>query len=345
MYRKPSRDSSPSLSEVRKLASDDLIRASEAAKAAQAKSFMSRVNYFVQSHTALMALIIALVLYAITIVINPKGFNTVAIGNILLLTILLSIASAGQTIVLIGGGMDFSVGAVMSATAILTTYTMRGEMLIGAFVGLLNGVCTVKIGLPAMIVTMAISNIVTRMQYVLTQGVMAGSASRTFTQTVIYKIGGVIPSIIMYAAIIWPLTFFLLKKSRFGKQVYLVGANDVAAGLNGVRVNRIRILTYVISGMLSAFAGMLGAAYMSTCRSQIFDGYAYDSLIAVIIGGTTFAGGVGSYEGSIAGSLVMILLSNLLTTMQMTQPMRNLTQGIVMILLLMLYNRGKSVRQ
>lgn len=338
------------------MASDDLIRASEAAKAAQAKSFMSRVNYFVQSHTALMALIIALVLYAITIVINPKGFNTVAIGNILLLTILLSIASAGQTIVLIGGGMDFSVGAVMSATAILTTYTMRGEsghflsvfaiaMLIGAFVGLLNGVCTVKIGLPAMIVTMAISNIVTRMQYVLTQGVMAGSASRTFTQTVIYKIGGVIPSIIMYAAIIWPLTFFLLKKSRFGKQVYLVGANDVAAGLNGVRVNRIRILTYVISGMLSAFAGMLGAAYMSTCRSQIFDGYAYDSLIAVIIGGTTFAGGVGSYEGSIAGSLVMILLSNLLTTMQMTQPMRNLTQGIVMILLLMLYNRGKSVRQ
>jgi len=338
------------------MASKDLIRTSEAAKAAEAKGFLSRVNYFVQSHTALMALIIAIVLYAVTIIINPKGFNTVAVGNILLLTILLSIASAGQTIVLIGGGMDFSVGAVMSATAILTTYTMKGEsghflpvfviaMCIGAAVGLLNGICTVKIGLPAMIVTMAISNIVTRMQYVLTQGVMAGSASKTFTQTVIYRIGGIIPAIIMYAAIVWPLVFFLLKKSRFGKQVYLIGNNDVAARLNGIRVNKVRIMTYVISGILSAFAGMLGAAYMSTCRCQIFDGYAYNSLIAVIIGGTTFAGGVGSYEGSIAGSLVMILLSNLLTTMQMSDPMRNLTQGIIMILLLMLYNRGKAVRQ
>ena len=338
------------------MASKDLIRTSEAAKAAEARGFMSRVNYFIQGHTALMALIIAIVLYAVTIIINPKGFNTVAVGNILLLTILLSIASAGQTIVLISGGMDFSVGAVMSATAILTTYTMKGEtghfltvfviaMLIGAAVGLLNGICTVKIGLPAMIVTMAISNIVTRMQYVLTQGTMAGSASKVFTQTVIYRIGGVIPAIVMYAAIVWPLVFFLLKKSRFGKQVYLIGNNDGAARLNGIRVNRVRIMTYIISGMLSAFAGMLGAAYMSTCRCQIFDGYAYNSLIAVIIGGTTFAGGVGSYEGSIAGSLVMILLSNLLTTMQMSDPMRNLTQGIIMILLLMLYNRGKAVRQ
>jgi len=97
--------------------------------------------------------------------------------------------------------------------------------------------------------------------------------------------------------------------------------------------------------MLAAFAGMLGAAYMSTARCQIFDDYAYDSLIAVIIGGTAFSGGIGSYEGSIAGSLVMILLSNLLTTLQLTQPIRNVTQGVIMILLLMLYNRSKSVRQ
>ena len=315
-----------------------------------------RINLYVQSNPALMGIVISVILLLATFIINPKGMNIVAVGNILLLTILLSIASAGQTIVLIGGGMDFGVGAVMSATAILTTYTMKGEtghflqvlvvaLIIGAAVGFLNGFCAVKIGLPAMIVTMAIANIVTRMQYVLTQGVLAGSASKLFTQTVIYRIGGVIPSIILYAAIIWPLTFFLLNRSRFGKQLFMVGNNPIAARLSGVRVNRIKILSYIISGMLSAFAGMLGAAYMSTCRCQIFDDYAYDSLIAVIIGGTAFSGGIGSYQGSIAGSLVMILLSNLLTTLQLTQPMRNLTQGVIMILLLMLYNRSKSVRQ
>lgn len=320
------------------------------------RDLTSRINLFVQSNPALMSVVIAVILLVTTFIINPAGFNVVAIGNILLLTILLSIASAGQTIVLIGGGMDFAVGAVMSSTAILTTYTMKGEsghfmqvlaiaMLIGASVGFLNGFCAVKIGLPAMIVTMAIANIVTRMQYVLTQGVLSGSVSAAFTQTVIYKIGGVVPSIVMYAAIIWPLTFFLLNRSRFGKQLYLVGNNPVAARLSGVKVNKVKILSYVFSGMLAAFAGMLGAAYMCTARCQIFDDYAYDSLIAVIIGGTAFSGGIGSYEGSIAGSLVMILLSNLLTTLQLTQPVRNVTQGIIMILLLMLYNRSKSVRQ
>ena len=322
----------------------------------ESRDFTGRLNLFVQTNPALMSVVIAAILLIATFIINPAGFNLVAVGNILLLTILLSITSAGQTIVLIGGGMDFGVGAVMSATAILTTYTMNGEnghflqvlsiaLAIGAAVGFLNGFCSVKIGLPALIVTMAIANIVTRMQYVLTQGVLSGSASKAFADSVLYKIGGVIPSIALYAAIIWPLTFFILNRSRFGKQLYLVGNNPVAARLSGIKVNQIKIISYVMSGMLAAFAGMLGAAYMSTARCQIFDDYAYDSLIAVIIGGTAFSGGIGSYEGSIAGSLVMILLSNLLTTLQLTQPIRNVTQGIIMILLLMLYNRSKSVRQ
>jgi len=123
------------------------------------------------------------------------------------------------------------------------------------------------------------------------------------------------------------------------------GTELVAAQLSGVKVTKVKIISYVMSGMLAAFAGMLGAAYMTTARCQIFDDYAYDSLIAVIIGGTAFSGGIGSYQGSIAGSLVMILLSNLLTTLQLTQPVQNVTQGVIMILLLMLYNRSKSVRQ
>ncbi len=320
------------------------------------KDAVANINHFVQTHTALMAVIIAAVLYAVTIIINPKGFNTVAIGNIILLTVILSIPAAGQTMVLISGGMDFSVGAVMSATAVLTTYTMQGEnghflkvlvlaLAIGAVVGFLNGICCVKIGLPAMIVTMAISNIVTRLQYIFTQGVLSGTASSLFSATVKFKIFGVIPHVVVYAMIIWPIVFYILKRSRFGKQLYMVGNNASAARLNGVRVTKVQVLSYVFSGVLAAFAGMLGAAYMSTATCQIFDDYAYQSLIAVIIGGTTFAGGTGTYEGSIAGSLVMILLSNLLTSLNPTQPVRNILNAAILILLLVLYNRGKSVRQ
>lgn len=328
------------------------------ALSAQQLSAGQRVKMFIQKSPARMAFIIAGLLYLATIIKTPSSFNASAIGSIIMLTLLLSIASAGQTIVLIGGGMDFGVGAVMSSAAILTTTIMNGEdghflqllvtaLATGALVGLLNGVCSVKIGLPPMIVTLAISNVVTRMQYVLTQGSPMGYASPTFIKTVTARLFGLqfLPSIVLYAVVLIPLVFYLLNRSRFGKQVYLVGNNPTAARLSGVSVARVQILTYVFSGLFAAFAGMLGAAYMNAARCQIFDEYAYNSLIAVIIGGTTLSGGVGSYTGSIAGSLVMVVLSNALTTMGFSQPLRNIFMGLIMVLLLILYNREKNVRQ
>lgn len=321
-------------------------------------TFGQRVNMFIKGSPARMAFIIAIVIYLATIIINPSAFNPSAIGSIIMLTLLLSFASAGQTIVLIGGGMDFGVGAVMSSAAILTTTIMNAQdghfvqllitaLAMGALVGLLNGICTVKIGLPPMIVTMAIANVVTRMQYVLTEGSPMGYASPTFIKTVTARLFGVqfLPTIILYGIVIIPLVYFLLNRSRFGKQVYLVGNNPVAAKLNGVNVAKVQVLTYVFSGLFAAFAGMLGAAYMNAARCQIFDDYAYQSLIAVIIGGTLLSGGVGSYTGSIAGSLVMVVLSNMLTVIGLTQPQRNLFMGVILILLLILYNREKNVRQ
>ena len=324
----------------------------------QQLSFGQRAKMFIQKSPARMAFIIAVVLYIATIAVSPSSLNASAIGSIIMLTLLLSFASAGQTIVLIGGGMDFGVGAVMSSAAILTTTIMNSQnghffqllvtaLAMGALVGMINGLCTVKIGLPPLIVTMAISNVVTRMQYVLTQGSPMGYASPNFIKSVTSRLFGLqfLPSIVLYALIIFPLVFFLLNRSRFGKQVYLVGNNPVAARLNGINVAKVQVLTYVFSGMFAAFAGMLGAAYMNAARCQIFDEYAYNSLIAVIIGGTLFSGGVGSYTGSIAGSLVLVVLSNLLTAIGFTQPQRNLAMGLIMIALLILYNREKNVRQ
>jgi len=127
----------------------------------------------------------------------------------------------------------------------------------------------------------------------------------------------------------------------------LVGNNPVAARLNGIGVNKVVISTYVISAIFSGFTGMLGAAYMQSAKCQMFDEYAYNSLIAVIVGGTALTGGVGTYTGTIAGALLMVVLNNTLTTpaLQLTPPMRNILLGSVMVLLLILYNRGKSVRQ
>lgn len=319
-------------------------------------SLLQRLRIFVQRSPARMALIISVLLYMFTVAMVPTALNMSAITSIIMLTLLLSFASAGQTLVLIGGGMDFTVGAVMSASAILTTAIMNGQdnnfmqafgavMLMSLMVGFLNGVCTTKIGLPPMIVTMAISNVISRLQYVLTQGSPLGYAGPSFIKTVTSKIFDVLPSLSLYALIIFPLMFYILNRSRLGKQVYLVGNNLTASRLSGIHVNKVVILTYVISALFSGFTGMLGAAYMQSAKCQMFDTYAYNSLIAVIVGGTALSGGVGSYTGSIAGSLLMVVLNNTLTALNLAQPARNILMGLVMVLLLIMYNRGKSVRQ
>jgi len=314
------------------------------------------MQVFIRSSPARMAVIISVFLFAVTVAINPRSLNMAAFGSILLLTLLLSLAAAGQTMVLIGGGLDFTVGAVMSSAAILTTYVMDSQngrfllvfslaMGMGALIGLVNGICSVKIDLPPMIVTMAIGNVVTRMSYVLTQGNPSGYPSPNFVGSVISRFWGFIPSLTLYALVLWPLIFFLLNRSRYGKQLYIMGNNPTAAQLTGVNVNRIRILMYVFSAMLAAFAGMLGAAYMNLARCQIFDEYAFSSLVAVIVGGTAFTGGIGSFTGTIAGALLMTVLSNGLTVLALSQPVRNIVQGIVMVLLLVIYNRARAVRQ
>lgn len=321
--------------------------------------FGEQFGLFIKSSPARATFIIAILVLLLTYALNP-GMNVLStFSSVLILTILLSIASAGQTIVLVGGGLDFSVGAVMSSTAILTTYVMNGQeghflevfalaMGIGLLVGALNGLVCTRINLPPMILTMAVSNVVTRLQYVFTSGRPGGYAAESFTNTIFYPIFGVIPAAVMYAIIIWSLVFYLLYRSTFGRQLFLVGANPNAARLNGINVNRVKFMSYVISGVLCAFAGMLGAAQQRTARCQIFDKYAFDSLIAVIVGGTAFTGGVGTYAGSIAGSLLMVSLNTILTMLPLTsqsQDLQNVVRGVVMILLLIIYNRQKAVRQ
>jgi ribose transport system permease protein len=321
-----------------------------------AMPFLQKLNAFARRYPARMAVIISILLYAITVIVVPTALNVSAITTIGMLTLLLSFAAAGQTIVLIGGGLDLSVGAVMSSAALLTAGIMNGQdgnfipafiavIAMGAAVGFINGFCTTKIGLPALIVTLVISNVVTRLQYVTTEGRPFGFPSPTFIQTVIGRFFGYIPSIVLYAIIIFPLVFYVLNRSRFGKQLYLVGNNSEAARLSGINVNKIKVLSYVFSGMFAAFAGMLGAGFRQIVECQMFDEYAFNSLVAVIIGGTTFAGGVGTYTGSIAGALLMVVLSNLLTTLGFSPPIRHIVFGAVLVLLLTMYNRKKPLRQ
>lgn len=305
-----------------------------------------------------MALIFSVLLFLTNVIIAPRSLNVNAFGSIFALTIMLTIASAGQTIVIIsgGGGIDLSVGAVMSLTSLMTVGVMRGQqgfffitllmsIGLGAAAGLVNGAGVALLRLPPMIVTMCVANVATRLQYVITEGKPSGTASYWFTRSMTYRLFGVLPSSVFYGIFIFAMVIFILNRSRYGMRLFLTGNNERAAYLTGVRTVRVKIMVYTIAGILSGLAGFLGAGYMNFVSGSTFDAFTMRSIIAVVIGGTLLTGGKGSYIGTLAGALLITVLTNCLAVFSMSQSTTDMVMGIVLICILAIYNRTAPVRQ
>lgn len=285
----------------------------------------SKIKTFTKNNQIGMALIISALLFLATIALNPKSLNPVAFGSILSLTSMLLIAAAGQTLVIISDGIDMSVGAV---------------------IGLCNGIGSVRAGLPPMVVTLYISNIVTRLQYVFTGGTPEYTSVPDWLRKLITtRLFGFFPTIVFFAVVFLVAVFFLLSRTRYGQQLTLTGNNNRAAFLTGIKTTKVKMLNYTIAGMLGGLAGFIGAGNSGFIKCGTYDSMTMDSIVAVVIGGTLLSGGKGSYVGTAAGALLLIILSNGLAVLQVTDSMKNLIMGVVLILLLTAYNRAKPVRQ
>lgn len=318
-----------------------------------------KLKYFAKNNQIGMALVISALLFIITIVLNPKSLNLIAVGSILSLTSMLLIASAGQTLVIISDGIDMSVGATMSMTALVTVSIMHGSdnvmlmfaaiaacIVIGGIIGFCNGIGSVKAGLPPMVVTLYISNIVSRLQYVVTDGKPENTrAPEWFGNLITTRFGGFFPSIVIFAAVFFVVMYYLLSRTRYGQQLTLTGNNNRAAYLTGINTSRIKTLNYTLAGVLGGLAGFIGAGNSGYIKCGTYDSMTMDSIVAVVIGGTLMTGGKGSYTGTAAGALLLIVLSNGLAVLQVTDSVKNMIMGIVMIVLLAAYNRAKPVRQ
>lgn len=321
--------------------------------------FSARVKHFAQHNQIGMALCISALIFLVTIIMNPKSLNMVALGSILSLTSMLLIASAGQTLVIIADGIDMSVGATISMAALVTVYVMQGSDSIllmaaalaccvaaGAVIGFCNGVGAVKAGLPPMVVTLYISNIVTRLQYVFTGGQPEHtSVPSWFKELITTRLFGFFPTIVFFAVAVYAVMFYLLNRTRYGQQITLTGSNNRAACLSGIKTTKVKMLNYTIAGMLGGLAGFIGAGNSGFIKCSTYDSMTMDSIVAVVVGGTLLSGGKGSYAGTASGALLLIILSNGLAVLQVSDSLRNLIMGVVLIILLTAYNRAKPVRQ
>jgi ribose transport system permease protein len=308
------------------------------------------------------ALIIALVLFLLSGFL-PNGFNDFPSAmrqglNILRLASFIAVIGAGQTLVIISGseGIDLSAGSVVTVGALLTYILIDGRngmilpvlllvLATGALVGLVNGLGIMYLKISPFVMTLGMAGVVQGALILLTKGYYDGEVAPIMTQIIARDLVFGIPGMIFVWILIGILITLLLERTRYGKQLFAIGVNRKTARLSGVRVTRMVVLTYVIAGALAAFSGFLLVGYTQNAGPNLGNQYLFPSIIAVAIGGTQMSGGKGSYFGTIAGAIVIQLITSLLTTMQLPQALQQIIFGSLLLGILVVYGREKGLRQ
>jgi len=308
------------------------------------------------SNTSVMALMLAVALFLIMSAFRPEAFSLTSVAAILANSSLLLFASAGQMVVISTGGIDLAAGSMMSTTACMTVEIMNGknEMLIPAIlicmvfgfaVGLLNGIGVAYVKIPPLILTLCMSNVLTKFQPIFTGAYPRGTVSQQFANALSQRYLGFIPGFFIYALIFYIIVVIFLKRTQYGLRLNLVGTNPTAAALSGIRSKRVIMLAYAIGGLIGGLGGVVGAGYFRQMQIATFDSYTMQSVAAVVIGGTLLSGGKPSYFGTFTGTIMLITLSLFLSNINTDVPIRNIIMGAMLVILLIIYNRKAAVRQ
>jgi ribose transport system permease protein len=317
---------------------------------------MTRAN--LRLSPPLIALLLAIGLFALGGVLRP-GFASYELAvNVLRLAAFLGIIAAGQTLVIIAGGegIDLSVGAVVTLGAILVFRIVDGNDALvlpalavalgaGALIGAANGLGVTLLRIPPLVMTLGMTGVVQGMILAVTQGRLEGGAApimgRLISDPLLFNLPGVLFIWLLLAAALW----LLLERTSYGKQLFAVGVNRTTARLSGVNVPAVLVATYALSGMLAALGGFALLGFTRSVFLNLGNPYTLPSVAAVVVGGTLLAGGVGSYFGTMAGALVLTLITSLLTTLQMPEYARQIVYGLTLLALLSVYGRQRGLRQ
>jgi ribose transport system permease protein len=272
------------------------------------------------------------------------------ISTTFLFAAVLGLMAAGQTLVMLTGGVDLSVATTATAGAFaVSRFGTEGSakailiaLVIGLGIGLVNGIGVALFRVNALIMTLGISTI--------TLGLLTVQAQKQFTSLVpnfVVTLGsGRVLTYIPYDLFVWvPIAALIilgLRYSGIGRMIYAVGDNPVAARLAGVRTWQVLLFVYAICGLLSAAAGILLVGFNNAADLGIAAPFLLPSVAAVVIGGTSIFGGLGGYAGTILGALILTVLDSLLTILNASQAVRQIIYGLIVLALAAIYARATS---
>ena len=303
-------------------------------------------KYFqIREVNVLLALIVMIVIMSAA---SPYFLKQDNIFNVLRGMSTIGIMAIGQTMVIITGGIDLSVGSLMAASSMLTARLITvndGNPLVavlcglsfGLLLGTFSGLIITRFKINPFITTLGMLSIGRGLTYLLATGVKGSVASNIPMQneSIIFLgsgyLGPVPFSVIILIVLVILATIFL-NRTVPGRYIYAVGSNERSARLSGVPVNRVRIFVYAISGIFCALAGIILTGRLSTAATNIGVGNELDVIAAVVIGGASLQGGEGTVTGAVIGATIMAVVRNAFVLLHIPNHFQTITIGVVIVL-------------
>jgi ribose transport system permease protein len=275
------------------------------------------------------------------------------ISNMLIVmrqTSIVAFLGVGMTFVILGAGIDLSVGSVLAFSGAVAAGVMQSGgiffgilagLALGAALGAFSGLVITKLKIPAFIATLAMMAIARGGTLVYTDGRPITGLPSSFAFLGRGYIGN-IPFPIILMLTIFVLAYIILKLTRFGRYVYATGGNINAARASGIKVDNIIISNFAISGSLSALTGIVLASRLNSAQPTAGMGYELDAIAAVVLGGTNLFGGEGELWGTLVGAFIMGILNNGLNMLNVSSFYQQVVKGIVILIAVTVAQSGKK---
>lgn len=298
---------------------------------------------------AVIALLVAAVI--INFITGINFFKFTNLLNIARSFSMLGIASLGQTVVIISGGLDLSVAEVISTANVFAANFMEGKDVLffpvtlftlgfGASVGLFNGFLVTKRKVPPFIATLGTAIVVRGIRLMWTQGMPSGHIPENLNNLGVGTTLG-IPNL-FYVFIVFVIGIsVVLNRMGYGRRLFAVGTNSSVSNLSGINSDRVIILSYIICSMSAAFVGILLGGYTGMSDQKIGEGYDIDTIAVSVLGGAAIGGGIGSVQGTVIGAVIMLMITNLSLLVQFPIQSQMMIKGFVIVLALALNARKR----
>lgn len=307
----------------------------------QSKTKMAGSRKKIDLYQYMVYIIFVFVLVFFAIWLGPNFFSASNLMNITRQTAMVSIMAIAMTFIIACGQIDLSIGAVVALSSLTAALVLEKtgniplalicSLSLGTAVGVFNGVLVTFVNIPSFLATLGVQSIIRGTAMWTTSTKAIAISDKTFNDLFGMGTVGGLPIVLLWTLIALVIGHIALKYLPYGKQVLAIGGNQVSAVYSGINTTKIKIIVFAVMGFASAFAGIIYSARMQTARYTYGEGDEMNVIAAVVLGGTSMAGGTGNIIGAVVGSLLLGVINNGLIIGGLDVSQQQIVRGIIII--------------